>query len=59
MTPAILLAVGFMVSGVFDDAEIHTFHCLHGCPMGTAATNDLIVREIYTLSSNDRTKFAD
>lgn len=42
-----------------QDAEIHTFHCLHGCPMGSPATNDLIVREIYTLSSNDRTKFAD
>lgn len=42
-----------------DQAEIHTFHCLHGCPVGASATNDLIVREIYTLSSNDRTKFAD
>ncbi|HYE28099.1 MAG TPA: DNA/RNA non-specific endonuclease [Allosphingosinicella sp.] len=42
-----------------DDAEIHTYHCLHGCPMGAAETNDLIVREIYTLSSNDLTKFAD
>lgn len=42
-----------------DPAEIHTFHCLHGCPMGAAETNDLIVREIYTLSSNDLTKFAD
>lgn len=42
-----------------DQAEIHTFHCMHGCPMGASATNDLIVREIYTLSSNDRTKFAD
>jgi endonuclease G len=42
-----------------DDAEIHTFHCLQGCPMGAAATNDLVVREIYTLSSNDLTKFAD
>ena len=41
------------------EAEIHTFHCLHGCPMGASATNDLVVREIYTLSSNDRTKFAD
>lgn len=40
-------------------AEIHTFHCLHGCPMGAAETNDLVVREIYTLSSNDLTKFAD
>lgn len=41
------------------EAEIHTFHCLHGCPTGASATNDLVVREIYTLSSNDRTKFAD
>lgn len=47
------------VPALADDAEIHTFHCLHGCPMGASATNDLIVREIYTLSSNDRTKFAD
>lgn len=42
-----------------DEAEVHTFHCLHGCPSGASATNDLVVREIYTLSSNDRTKFAD
>lgn len=42
-----------------DPAEIHTFHCLHGCPMGASETNDLVVREIYTLSSNDLTKMAD
>jgi endonuclease G, mitochondrial len=42
-----------------DDAEIHTYHCLHGCPMGAAETNDLVVRPIYTLSSNDLTKFSD
>ena len=28
-------------------------------PTGTPASNDLIVRDIYCLSSNDRTKFAD
>ncbi len=39
--------------------ELHTFHCLHGCPSGASETNDVIVREIYTLSSNDRRKFAD
>ncbi len=39
--------------------EIHSGHCLHGCPSGAPATNDLIVREIYILSSNDLTKFAD
>lgn len=42
-----------------DDAEIHTYHCLHGCPAGASATNDLIVRQIYPLSSNDLTKFSD
>jgi endonuclease G len=41
------------------DSELYTFHCLWGCPVGTPATNDTIVREIYTLSSNDFTKMAD
>lgn len=39
--------------------EIHIVHCLKGCPTGTPDTNDLIVREIFALSSNDTTKFAD
>ena len=34
-------------------------HCLAGCPLGTPATNDLVVREIYALSNNGETKFAD
>lgn len=42
-----------------QSSEVHTFHCLHSCPTGTPASNDLVVREIYTLSSNDATKFAD
>lgn len=41
------------------DSELYTFHCLWGCPVGAPATNDTIVREIYTLSSNDLTKMAD
>jgi endonuclease G, mitochondrial len=40
-------------------AELHTFHCLHGCPVGASEVNDVVVREIYTLSSNDITKMAD
>jgi endonuclease G len=39
--------------------ELHTTHCFGGCPRGAPETNDVIVREIYTLSSNDQTKFAD
>ena len=39
--------------------EIHADHCLHGCPAGSPTTNDIVVRNIYVLSSNDVTKFAD
>lgn len=42
-----------------SDAELHTFHCLHGCPLGAPAIDDIIVREIYTLAFNDLTKVAD
>ena len=54
-----LLLLAAPAGAAAQDAEVHTFHCLHGCPVGASETNDLIVREIYTLSSNDRTKFAD
>jgi endonuclease G len=40
-------------------SEIHSKHFFYGCPRGTQATNDLIIRDIYALSSNDQTKFAD
>ena len=40
--------------------ELHIVHCLNGsCPTGAPATNDLLVREIYALSNNGNTKFAD
>lgn len=42
-----------------DNAELHTFHCLAGCPAGASELNDTVVREIYSLSSNDLTKLAD
>lgn len=40
-------------------AEIHSNHWVFGLPQGTLATNDLIIRNLYALSSNDMTKFAD
>lgn len=55
----VLAVVALPSAAVADDAELHTFHCLHGCPVGAPATNDTVVREIYTLSSNDLTKMAD
>ncbi len=39
--------------------EIHSSLCLLGCPAGSPASNDLIIRDIYILSSNDQTKFSD
>ncbi len=52
---ALLAAIGSSAKA----EELHIQHCLHGCPAGAPITNDLIVREIYVLSSNDTTKFAD
>ena len=42
-----------------DLQEIHCKHFIYGYPLGTPATNDMIIRDIYALSSNDQTKFAD
>ena len=39
--------------------EIHCKHFFYGYPYGTPKTNDLIIRDIYALSNNDATKFAD
>ena len=39
--------------------EVHSDLCLYGCPSGSPPTNDLIIRDVYILSSNDMTKFAD
>lgn len=39
--------------------EAEVGHCPLACPAGAPAGNDLVTREIYTLSSNPETKFAD
>ncbi len=39
--------------------EIHCKHFTHGYPLNSPATNDLVIRDLYALSSNDETKFAD
>ena len=44
---------------VAETEQIQCEHALFGCPTGTPETNDFIVREIFTLSSNDETKFSD
>lgn len=39
--------------------EIHSNHWVYSMPQGMPASNDLIIRNSYALSSNDTTKFAD
>lgn len=39
--------------------EVYCFHLPYGIPAGTPDTNIVIVREIYALSANPTTKFAD
>lgn len=39
--------------------ETHADLCLYGCPSSSPASNDIVIREIYTLSSNEKTKLAD
>jgi endonuclease G len=56
---ALTIALATAAAVQASDGELHTFHCLCGCPRGAPSTNDTIVREIYTLSSNDLTKLAD
>lgn len=43
----------------FSPLEIHSKHWIYGLPQGTPLTNNLIIRDIYALSNNDKTKFAD
>ncbi|MBV5261983.1 DNA/RNA non-specific endonuclease [Synechococcus moorigangaii CMS01] len=63
----VLIGIGLVIFGVrnyqppTDPAATHPcpVHLPNGLPTGTPPTNDLIVRDIYCLSSNDATKFAD
>lgn len=42
------------------NVRLNSFHCVDGaCPLGASADNALIVREIYALSANGESKFAD
>jgi len=55
-----LMLLGFVL--VPNDevrTEIHCKHFYGGIPYGMPACNDLIIRDTYALSNNDRTKFAD
>ena len=53
------LVVAWVLAAAGSADELHSALCLHGCPAGFPETNDVLVRPIYVLSSNDTTKFAD
>ncbi|MYE81132.1 MAG: DNA/RNA non-specific endonuclease [Gammaproteobacteria bacterium] len=54
-----LAAVFWMLATAASAEELHSSLCPYGCPAGAPRTNDVVVREIYVLSSNDTTKLAD
>ena len=58
LTIGVAMVLTILVSPVAAQ-EIHAALCLHGCPSGSPATNDIVIRNVYVLSSNDGTKFAD
>ncbi|MEE9214035.1 MAG: DNA/RNA non-specific endonuclease [Thermodesulfobacteriota bacterium] len=53
------LILSYTLHSQAEFPEIHCKHFIYGYPTGTQSTNDLIIRDIYALSSNDETKFAD
>jgi endonuclease G, mitochondrial len=60
MKQVLLAGALAFIGSVSTAQEIHIVHCFEGaCPSGTPETNDLIVREVYALSSNEETKLAD
>jgi endonuclease G len=55
----VLLFVSSIAFAQEHRPEIHCKHFIYGYPYGTPLTNDLIIRDVYALSNNDSTKFAD
>ncbi|MFW6010646.1 MAG: DNA/RNA non-specific endonuclease [Gemmatimonadota bacterium] len=56
---ALALACLFAAPLEGQHPEIHAKHFLHGYPTGVPETNDLVVRDVYALSSNDGRRMAD
>lgn len=61
MTNKFLLFLLFFINqSLFGQyTEIHCKHFIYGYPKGSPSYSDLIIRDIYALSSNDSTKLAD
>ena len=61
VVPLFIISCTLQVNGQTPSSapEIHCKHFIYGYPLGAPSTNDLIIRDIYALSSNDETKLAD
>ena len=62
MRPRLAIALGVLVlAGLQAPSaqEVYSRRCLAGCPDGSPASNELVIREICVLSNNPETKFAD
>lgn len=55
----VMAAMLMLFLSVPAQAELRISHCLLACPSGAPSTNDLVIREVYALSNNGTTKFAD
>lgn len=58
LSGTVLLAM-YLVSGMAQAQIYRVVHCPWGCPVGASEDNHLILRPIYALSYNTRTKSAD
>lgn len=54
-----LIALALPVVSSAQVTEIQSEHFLFGYPTGMPAGNDLVIRDLYALSANAETKFAD
>ena len=55
----LVLCVSLPSVSIAQHRVIRSKHFLHGYPVGEPATNHLILRDVYALSNNGTTKFAD
>jgi endonuclease G len=50
---------GWLVTAPAVAQTVHISHCLQGCPLGAAASNELLVRHLFAVSVNSQTRVAD
>jgi endonuclease G, mitochondrial len=53
------LLIVLLLCSSLNGGEIHCKHFFHGMPKGAPDSNDLIIRDCYSLSNNSEKKFAD